>query len=262
MVNKKLHSLPDITIIWFLLFIITAFAAGYVDAIAGGGGMIQIPILLLSGLPPVSALATNKIISMFGTLVAISRYHKHNKIIWRVVFVAILPCLIASYLGGTMALVTPGWILEWLIIICIPIALFFTVRTNTETKLPEMQTSKLRIISATAPIGFYDGILGPGTGSYMTLILHKFLSIDYLHATAITKPLNLTTNIGAAIAFLIAGKVIWLVAFPMLFANASGAWFGAHYALKGGTRIIRKVLIWVLVFMLLANIIQMLKFGF
>jgi uncharacterized membrane protein YfcA len=252
-----MDTLSDISSYWFLIFVITAFVAGYVDAIAGGGGMIQIPILLLSGLPPVFALATNKIISMFGTLVAISRYHKHNKIIWRVVFIAVVPCLFASYLGGLAALNTPAWLLEWLIIICIPIALVFTLQNKTETQLSTMQTGSIKIILSTAPIGFYDGILGPGTGSYMTLAMHKFLKIDYLHATAITKPLNLSTNIGAAIAFLIAGKVVWLVAIPMLIANAVGAWFGSHYALKGGQQFIRKVLIYVLVFMLLANLIKM-----
>jgi len=254
-----LDTLPDITVIWFLLFIITAFIAGYVDAIAGGGGMIQIPILLLSGLPPVFALATNKIISMFGTLVAITRYHKHNKIIWRVVFIAVLPCLIASYFGGLMALNTPTWILEWMIITCIPIALFFTLQNKTESDLPKMKTGALRTISATVPLGFYDGILGPGTGSYMTIIMHRFMNIDYLHATAITKPLNLSTNVGAAIAFLLAGKVVWVVAIPMLVANAMGAWVGAHYAIKGGVQFIRKILISVLVFMLLANVIKILS---
>ncbi len=252
-----MDSLPDIANYWFLIFVITAFCAGYVDAIAGGGGMIQIPVLLLSGLPPVFALATNKIISMFGTLVAITRYHKHNKIIWRVAFIAILPCLIASYFGGLAALHTPGWFLEWMIIICIPIALFFTLHSKTETTLPEKQTGTIKVIATTAPLGFYDGILGPGTGSYMTIAMHKFLKIDYLHATAITKPLNLATNVGAAIAFLFAGKVVWLVAIPMLFANASGAWFGSHYAIKGGQQFIRKVLILVLVFMLFANIVKM-----
>lgn len=252
-----MDTLPDISNYWFLIFIITAFVAGYVDAIAGGGGMIQIPILLLSGLPPVFALATNKIISMFGTLVAITRYHKHNKIIWRIVFVAVLPCLLASFLGGLAALQTASWVLEWLIIIGIPIALFFTLRAKTESKLLEMQTGSLKIIATTAPIGFYDGILGPGTGSYMTIAIHKYLKIDYLHATAITKPLNLSTNIGAAIAFLFAGKVVWLVAIPMLLANAVGAWFGSHYAIKGGQQFIRRVLIFVLFFMLLANIIKM-----
>ncbi|VAX01833.1 Putative membrane protein YfcA [hydrothermal vent metagenome] len=252
-----MDSLPDITLLWLLIFISTAFLAGYVDAIAGGGGMIQIPILLLSGLPPVFALASNKIISMFGTLVAIARYHKHNKIIWRVVFIAVLPCLIVSYFGGVLALKTPTWILEWMIIICIPIALFFTLQNKTETELAAIETSAIKTISVTAPIGFYDGILGPGTGSYMTISLHKYLKIDYLHATAITKPLNLSTNIGAAIAFLIAGKVVWVIAIPMLIANAAGAWFGAHYAVKGGQQFIRKVLVVVLVFMLLANIIKM-----
>jgi len=90
-------------------------------------------------------------------------------------------------------------------------------------------------------------------------MMHKFLNIDYLHATAITKPLNLSTNLGAAIVFLIAGKVVWVIAIPMLIANAIGAWLGSHYAIKGGTQFIRKILIFVLLFMLIANVIKMLS---
>ncbi|VAW75355.1 Transmembrane protein YfcA [hydrothermal vent metagenome] len=249
----------EISLTWIVIFIVTGFIAGYVDAIAGGGGMIQLPILLLGGVPPIFALATNKIVSMFGTLVAIVGYHRHKMILWRYVAIAVVPCLIASYYGGLLALQTSSWILQWLIILCIPIALYFTLQNKTET-LSKCERGVSKTLLTTVPIGFYDGYLGPGTGSYMTIALHKYMKIDYLHATAITKPLNLSTNVGAAIAFLLAGKVIWIVAIPMLLANALGAAIGSHYAVKGGVEFIKKVLISVLAMMLLANIVKILFF--
>jgi len=255
-----LENLSDISLLWIAIYIATGFIAGYVDAIAGGGGMIQLPVLLLGGFPPVFALATNKIVSMFGTLVAIIRYHSHKIVLWSYIMIAVIPCMIASYFGGMLAIATPGWLLEWMIIICIPVALYFTLKSRVDQKLSQMNKGVTRTLVATVPIGFYDGFLGPGTGSYMTISLHKNLNIDYLHATAITKPLNLGTNIGAGIAFLFAAKVIWLVAIPMLFANALGAAVGSHYAIKGGAGFIRQVLIYVLALMLFANVIKMLFF--
>ncbi len=248
--------ISEISLTWIVIFIVTGFVAGYVDAIAGGGGMIQLPILLLGGLPPIFALATNKIVSMFGTLVAIVGYQRHKIILWRYVVIAVVPCLGASYYGGVLALGTSSWMLQWLIILCIPVALYFTLQKNNEEAVSKYDQGISKTLLTTVPIGFYDGYLGPGTGSYMTIALHKYMKIDYLHATAITKPLNLSTNIGAAIAFLFAGKVIWVVAIPMLFANAIGAAMGSHYAVKGGVEFIRKILITMLAMMLLANIIK------
>lgn len=109
---------------------------------------------------------------------------------------------------------------------------------------------------ATAPIGFYDGLLGPGTGTYMTISMKKFLHLDYLVSTASTKPLNFATNLGSAIAFIMAGKVLWGVAITLGLANMAGSYVGSHYAIKGGEQFIKKVLVIVLVFMLLANIVK------
>ncbi len=255
-----MENLSNISSVWIVIFVATAFIAGYVDAIAGGGGMIQLPVLLLGGLPPVFALATNKIVSMFGTLVAIIRYHKHKIVLWSYVKIAIIPCLFASYFGGILAIMTPGWVLEWLIIISIPVALYFMLKNRPKEAHPQMNKGVVRTLVTTTPVGFYDGYLGPGTGSYMTIALHQSLNINYLNATAITKPLNLATNIGAGIAFLLAGKVIWLVAIPMLAANALGAAIGSHYAIRGGASFIRRILIYVLALMLFANVLKILFF--
>ncbi|QKE28079.1 sulfite exporter TauE/SafE family protein [Arcobacter acticola] len=251
-----MEFLEDITTTWIIIFIITGFIAGYVDSIAGGGGMIQVPVLLYSGIPPVFVLATNKMASLFGTLMATIKYFLSKKISIRVVSIAIIPCLLASYLGSSLVMYIPNYIIQWAILIAIPIALVFLLKKSSKIKEENTKLTNKNIILATAPIGFYDGILGPGTGTYMTISMKKFLHLDYIISTASTKPLNLATNLGSAIAFVYAGKVLWMIAIPMAIANMAGSYVGTHFAIKGGESFIKKVLIFVLVFMLLANIIK------
>lgn len=248
--------LQDITTTWIIIFIITGFIAGYIDSIAGGGGMIQVPVLLYSGIPPIFVLATNKMASLFGTLIATIKYYLSKKISIRVVSIAIIPCLIASFIGSKLVMYVPNEVIKWAILIAIPIALLFLLKKSAEIKEENTKLTNKNIILATAPIGFYDGILGPGTGTYMTISMKKFLHLDYIISTASTKPLNLATNIGSAIAFVLAGKVLWMIAIPMAIANMAGSYVGSHYAIKGGEVFIKKVLIFVLVFMLIANILK------
>ncbi len=107
------------------------------------------------------------------------------------------------------------------------------------------------------PIGFYDGVLGPGTGTYMTIAVRKILKFDLLKATATIKPLNLLTNLGAGIAFILAGKVLWTIAIPMLIASSIGGWFGSRSAIKGGEKFIHRLLVVILILMLFANLYKM-----
>ncbi|MFT7005476.1 MAG: putative membrane protein YfcA, partial [Sulfurimonas sp.] len=133
---------------------------------------------------------------------------------------------------------------------------FLALLKKTNIKEENTEISKKNIILATAPIGFYDGLLGPGTGTYLTISMKKFLALDYLTATASTKPLNFATNFGAVLAFLFAGKILFLAAIPMGLANMAGSYVGSHFAIKGGEEFIKKVLVFVLVTMLSANIIK------
>ena len=249
--------LQDISLIWIIGLMIVAFAAGYIDAVAGGGGMLQLPALLFVGVPPVAALATNKIVGFTGTLLAVIKYTLEKKVYWKLVFYAAIPCLIASYFGSQVAMMLDTELLTWMMLACIPVALFFVLRKNQDHGNSNVIDSPSKTIMAIAPLGFYDGLLGPGTGSYMAIAINHFLKHNFLTATASVKPLNLLTNLGSAIAFLIAGKVIWMIALPMAASSALGGWLGGKSAITGGEDFIRKVLIGVLVFMLLANIAKM-----
>ncbi len=147
--------------------------------------------------------------------------------------------------------------MAWAILICIPIALIIVLRDKPKNELGVSEDQPIKTVAALAPIGFYDGILGPGTGTYMAIAVRKILKYDLLKATATIKPLNLLTNIGAAIAFLLAGKVLWAIAIPMILASSLGGWIGGHSAIKGGVKFIRRLLIIVLTIMLTANVIKM-----
>ncbi len=253
-----MENLFELNNYWLIALTLVAFSAGYIDAVAGGGGMLNLPALLFAGVPPVSALAVNKITGIAGTTLAVIKYAFEKRIHWRTVFYAAIPCLLASYIGGKMALNASAEVLAWAILICIPIALFIVLSDRAPQGESQAETSASKTILAITPLGFYDGILGPGTGTYMAIAVRRFLKFDFLSATATIKPLNLLTNIGAGIAFLIAGKVIWTIAIPMLLASSAGGWFGSHSAVKGGDKFIRRVLIFVLVLMLLANAYKML----
>ena len=251
-----MEFLDDISTTWVLIFILTGFIAGYIDSIAGGGGMVQVPVLLLSGIPPVFVLASNKMASVFGALMATIKYASSKKISWKIVAIAIIPCLLASYIGSKLVMFLNDEIIQWAILISIPIAMITLFKKSSKIQEEKIELNKKNIIISTAPIGFYDGILGPGTGTYLTISMKKFLRLDYLTATATTKPLNFATNVGSFFAFFFAGKILWLVAIPMGLANIAGSYVGSHYAIKGGEEFIKKVLIFVLVFMLLANIVK------
>ncbi|WP_375723330.1 TSUP family transporter [Arcobacter sp. KX21116] len=246
----------DITLYWVIGFVIAGFLAGYIDSIAGGGGMVQVPVLLLSGLSPIHVLASNKMAGLVGVLMATIKYAISKKISWKVVSIAIIPCLVASYIGSILVMYVPDEFIKWAIILAIPVALVFLFKKSKKIVEEKTEVSTKNIILATAPIGFYDGLLGPGTGTYMTISMKKFLHLDYLVATASTKPLNFATNVGSAIAFIFAGKVLWGVAIVLGLANIAGSYVGSHYAIKGGEEFIKKVLVFVLIFMLVANIVK------
>ena len=251
-----MEMVTDIPISWILIFVFVGFIAGYIDSIAGGGGMIQVPVLLYSGIPPILVLATNKMAGMFGALMATIKYAKSKKVAWRVVLIAIIPCLLASYIGSKLVMYLPKSIIQWAILISIAIAMFALLKKSKNIKEENNKLTKTNIVLSTAPIGFYDGLLGPGTGTYLTISIKKFLGLDFLVSTASTKPLNFATNLGSVVAFFFAGKILWIVAIPMALANITGAYVGSHYAIKGGEQFIKKVLVVVLIIMLLANIIK------
>ncbi len=250
------NFIADISLYWYIVFIVIGFLAGYVDAVAGGGGMLQVPVLLLSGMPPVMVLATNKMVSIFGTAMAIIKYGLSKKINWHVIKIAILACLVTSFIGSQLVMQLSSDTISWLIILCIPFALLALFYKDS-VKRESIGFSNKSILLSTTPVGFYDGLLGPGTGTYLALSMKRFLNLDLLSATATAKPLNFATNFGALLAFVSVNAVVWSVAIPMLIANMIGGYVGSHYAIKNGEQFIKKMMLTVLAIILIANIFKL-----
>lgn len=250
-------TIADFPVWVFTLLLLAGFAAGYIDAIAGGGGMIQTLALLMAGVPPLGTLATNKIVSMTGTVTAVLKYARERVINWHLALACIIPCMLAAYVGSKLVMFLDEKLITWLIIGCIPIA-FITMSIKQKHIVNTNESSDRRkAIALLSPIAFYDGLLGPGTGTYMAITANKGLNMRFLRATGLAKPLNLSTNFGSAIAYIFAGKVLWFIAIPMAIASALGAYLGSHSAVVRGDGFIKQVMLVMLVIMLIANVIKL-----
>ncbi len=246
----------DISLWAFALLIIAGFCAGYIDAIAGGGGMIQALALLMAGIPPVATLATNKVVSMSGTVTAVIKYAHGKAVNWYLVKACLLPCLLAAAIGSQLVMLLDDKLITWLIILCIPVALLVAFLPHRR-KSAEESCDRKKAMLLISPIAFYDGLIGPGTGTYMALTANRALNMSFLRATGFTKPLNLSTNVASAVVYIVAGKVIWLLALPMAVASVAGAYLGSHSAIARGDGFIKKVMLVMLIAMLLFNIYKL-----
>jgi len=237
----------DLTIATALFLLAASFFAGFIDSIAGGGGLIQLPALLI-GLPKsdtAEVLGTNKLSSIFGTSTAAALYRKQIKPDPKVLLAMGLPALLGSAGGATLASKIPTSSMRPMVLVLLIIVAVYTWFKPDLGKFENLRHLPKRRIQIAALagviIGFYDGIFGPGTGSFLMLILVASLGYAFITASAIAKVVNVATNVGAIMVFGINGKVIWQIGVIMGVANISGAIIGARLAIKGGSTLVRKV---------------------
>ncbi|HHY48139.1 MAG TPA: TSUP family transporter [Alphaproteobacteria bacterium] len=228
-----------------LLLGLTGFAAGFVDAIAGGGGLITIPVLVSVGLPPVAAFATNKLQSVIGTLIAATTY-------WRGGFLdlkaALAPMLVGFFGGLTGAFavkqVDTGLLEHAVPIALLAIALYFTLAPRlTDADRRARLDAAVFVPVMAALVGFYDGLFGPGTGSFLTMGFVALFGFGVTRAAGYTKAINLMSNAGALALFLPAGDVIAPVAAVMIVGQVAGGWLGAHTGIRFGAKLIRPMVV-------------------
>lgn len=230
------------------LFLLSAsFLAGFVDSIAGGGGIVQLPALLigLPNSPAAEVLGTNKLSAVFGTTTAAALYRKQIKPDPKVLIGMAIPAFIGSAAGALLASRIPTSSMRPMIFVLLIAVAIYTWLKPDLGKLENLRhVPKQRIqigAIAGAVIGFYDGIFGPGTGSFLMLILVATLGYAFITASAIAKVVNVATNVGALIVFGINGAVIWQIGIIMGFANITGAIIGSRLAIRGGSTLVRKV---------------------
>lgn len=223
-----------------------AFFAGMVDAVGGGGGLIQVPALL--GLFPTTPIAvlfgTNKVASVAGTASAAAHFVRRVKMPWVIVVPATIAAFVGSFSGAVFASSLPRRVMLPLVIVLMIGAALYTflkkdfghVATRTPTEADRPGAAMLG-----GGVGFYDGIFGPGTGSFLIFGFVRLFGLDLVTANACTKIVNATTNIAAILFFAWNDAVMWPLALMMAAANFTGAQVGARVALRWGSRFLRRV---------------------
>lgn len=238
-----------ITLDLVVLLFAVATAAGFVDSIAGGGGLIAMPALLAAGLSPVQALATNKLQGVGGTLCASCYFISKGAVNLREMRLAIVMTFVGSMAGTLLVQKIDAGVLEQAIpFLLIGIVLYFLFSPRLSTSSGDGQSRQvisLSLFSFTAAlvIGFYDGFFGPGAGSFYTIAFIGLLGYSITSATAHTKVLNCTSNLAALLFFIIGGHVVWTVGLIMMLGQVVGARLGSGVVLSRGQTLIRPMIV-------------------
>jgi uncharacterized protein len=228
-----------------ILLCLAAFLAGFTDAISGGGGLIQTPaaLILLPQYPVVTVIGSLKLPASSGTFIAAVQYARKIKMNGLLVLLLIVIAFSAAFAGSKLlSMVSNDFIKPFLLIVLIGVAIYtysnkkFGVHAEKDHSMSQQW---LRAILISVVLGFYDGFIGPGAGSFMMLAFITLLGFDFLTASAHTKMVNLASNLGSLVFFIISGKILWAIAIPMAVCNALGGLLGARLAILKGNTFIR-----------------------
>lgn len=244
--------------IWIILVIVFfAFFAGFVDAVSGGGGLIQLPALLINlpNTPVPTLFGTNKIAALSGTLFSAYRYAQRIKFKVYLLAVMIAFAFVGSFIGAKLVSFLAVDILKPLVLfILIIIAIYTFIKKDLGNIASKDLSINMQLVYGSALsliLGFYDGFFGPGTGSLFVLGFVVLLGFDFLHASAYAKVINCVTNFSALIVFIKQGNYILSLAIAMAIANVLGSWVGTNMALKNGNKFIRLITLFIISIMIL-----------
>lgn len=232
----------------YIVCIVGTFIAGVVDSIAGGGGLITLPALLLCGIPPHLAMGTSKFASTLGTALALLNFARSHLVLWRVAAIGVIFSLLGAYLGSRMALMLDSAVLGKVLVAMLPVGMAMTLVPKKEQPgTLDMPQSGWRfwlgVPLTSVIVGAYDGFFGPGAGSFFILAFHWVLRMGLIEASATSKVFNLASNAGSLLAFLMSGQVLFALAVPMAVASMAGNWLGSRMAIRVGASMVRKCLV-------------------
>jgi uncharacterized membrane protein YfcA len=233
-----------------------AFSAGMVDAAVGGGGLIQIPALF-SAFPSAQAatlFGTNKLASICGSSVAARSYFGKVHVAWSLVLPAALSAFVMGFLGAAAVSYVPQNLMRPMVLVLVIAMAIYTFIKKDFGKIQRATHigKRERVLSVVigGAIGFYDGIFGPGTGSFLIFLFIRYFSFDFLQASAAAKVVNIATNLAALLYFVPSGNVLYAVAIPMAIFNMMGGWVGSRVAMKHGAGLIRVLFLFLLVILI------------
>jgi hypothetical protein len=226
-----------------------AFLAGFIDSVAGGGGLIQVPALfiLMPGVAPATLLGTNKFASIWGTLSATIQYARQVPMIWRSVLPTCFAAVVFGFIGARTAVHVPTGFMRPLVLILLLAVLIYTLWKKDLGKLHAPRLSHAQQLwvglGTGAVLGFYDGFFGPGTGSFLIIAFVGLFGFSFLAASASAKVVNVITNLAALAYFIGSGHVLYATAAPMAVFNVAGSLVGSHLAIRRGSGFVRLLFI-------------------
>lgn len=235
-----MHLTPDI-----LAFLVTmALLAGTIDAMAGGGGLISLPALMAAGIPPVSAIATNKLASACGTGSALFTYARAGHVDFRRFALPACGAFAGAAAGATtLQFMNPSFLTALVPVLLILMGLYFLLAPRMSEADRHARIGPAGLTLIVTGIGFYDGFFGPGTGSFFTTVLVALAGLGLVRAIGNTKFLNLSTNLAGLLAMIAGGKLLWGLGIAMALANMAGNQIGARLAIRYGGRGVRPLLV-------------------
>ena len=240
----------SIEILTFLFFV--GVVAGFLDTLVGGGGLLAVPALLLSGIPPIYVLGTNKFQGSMGTGIATFLLFKKKKLDWNSVKNLMFASFIGSIVGGVIIQFVDTQFLSFVIpIVLVFIAIYFIVSPKPKSIASNPKSNKKFELFAVPVVGFYDGMFGPGAGSFFAMTGVMIKKLEIIQATILAKPLNFASNIAGFIVFFSFGHIAFLIGLLMMIGQMIGAFFGTHYLLKANPLIIRFLIVIISISMLI-----------
>ncbi|MBC5688384.1 TSUP family transporter [Mediterraneibacter sp. NSJ-55] len=248
----------ELTPVTFLIVCPLLFLAGIIDAVGGGGGLISIPAYLIAGLPPHMAVATNKLSSTCGTLLATLRFIKNRLINFKLAIPSVFAAILGSSLGARISMLVPEEMMLYILVFILPVSAFLVLNKKlfhdhgkAEVSL-DRKTYLTAVLSAFF-IGSYDGFYGPGTGTFLIIAFTVFAHLSIRTSNAQAKIINLTTNVTALVIFLLNGRVLLTLGIAAALCNMAGGYLGAGLVMKNGAKIVKPSILFVL-FLLLFKI--------
>jgi uncharacterized membrane protein YfcA len=238
-----LHAVTELAWWWYPALFATGLTAGFVDAVAGGGGLLTVPVLLATGMDPKDALGTNKFQSACGTTVATWHYARHGLLQWATLRGGLLATLIGALAGAwAVTQISPDALRPVIPVLLAALAIYTWLKPDLgRDARPSRLPRPVFAVTFGLCLGFYDGFFGPGTGTFWTVACVLLLGLDLLAATAYTKAMNLTSNLASLAVFLALGHVRFGVGLSMAAGQMLGGRLGAQVAVQGGVRIIRPI---------------------
>lgn len=245
------------------ILIFASFFAGFIDSIAGGGGFILVPALMLGGLPPQAAIATNKVPAVFGTATAAYNFIRSKKVIWHIAIIGLIFALLGGAVGSKLNQGISPDLLNKIVLMILPVAAIVTFIPKKNIKQNVSSFTKKELYIATPFItfilGIYDGFIGPGMGTFLIIAFYSILGMDMVNSSAVAKIVNFASGLGSLVMYLKAGAVIMAIGIPLLIANVLGSYIGSKLAIKKGQSFVKMILIVVFIIMFISLTIKIIN---